>query len=71
MLVGLRVAFGPLIETLAVRVTVPLKPARGVTVIVEVPAEPVAVKRYAGFGDTAKPETPVMLAMNVAQQLRP
>jgi hypothetical protein len=38
-LVGLRVALGLLEEAFAVKVTVPLKPARGVTVIVEVPEE--------------------------------
>jgi len=70
-LVRLRVALGLLEDDLAVKVIAPLKPARGVTVIVEVPEEPGAVYRYAGLADMENPATPVTLAMNVAQQFRP
>lgn len=70
-LVGLRVAVGPLTETFAVRATVPEKAASDATVIVDVPDEPGLGKRYVGLADTPKLGTPVMLPMNVDQQLSP
>jgi hypothetical protein len=57
MLVGLRVHVIPAGETEEVRVTVPVKPWIGATVIVEVPATPALTVTVAGLAVTEKSGT--------------
>jgi hypothetical protein len=52
---GVSVQLSPVVgDTVAVRLTTPLKPWRAVTVIVEVPAVPALVETDVGLAATAK-----------------
>jgi hypothetical protein len=54
-LVGVRVQVNPVEgETVAVRLTIPLKPSRAVVVIVEVPEVPASIVRVVGLVVTVK-----------------
>jgi hypothetical protein len=54
-LVGVRVHVRPVAgDTAAVRLTVPVKPWRAVTVIVDVPAVPASVATEVGLADIVK-----------------
>ena len=52
--VGVRVQVRPVGETDAVRLTMPAKPLRAPTLIVEVPGEPVGMVRLFGLEDMVK-----------------
>ncbi len=54
MLVGLRVHVKPAGETVEVRVTGPVKPFTGATVIVEMPLDPVLMETVVGLAATVK-----------------
>jgi len=54
MLVGLRVQLRPAGETADVRVTVPVNPLTGATVMVEVPVAPARIATLVGLAVTVK-----------------
>ena len=64
MLVGLRVHVRPAGETVEVRVTVPVKPLTGATVIVEVAVAPASRGTLVGLAVTVKS---VMVKVTVAE----
>ncbi len=71
-LVGLRVHVKPAGETAEVRVTVPVKPFTGATVIVEMPVDPVLTVTVVGLAVTVKSLTvKVTVAVRVSDPLVP
>jgi len=71
-LVGLRVHVKPAGETAEVRVTVPVKPFTGATVIVEMPVDPVLTVTVVGLAVTVKSLTvKVTVAVWVSDPLVP